>query len=401
MATLLFALLFAVGIAVTVGLHEWGHYMTARMFGMRVRQFFIGFGPKLFSYRRGQTEYGIKAILLGGYCDIAGMTNQDPFTQENPQEAMAYKPWWQRIIVLLGGIIMNIIVAFVIFYAVAVSSGLPNPHAVTAAEVGEVKCVSPQQLDAQTLAPCQGEGPAQKAGVQAGDRIIAIDGKKVEAFTQIREYVQSHAGRTIILDIERDDQRLDIAVPVEKVTRLDQQGNSIEVGAIGVSSAPITKEKYNAISGFAVAIDYTRSTFIASAQGLVSFPAKIPSVVTSIFGGEREKDGPVSVVGISRIGGELAQRSMWDSFFLMLASLNIFLALFNLLPLPPLDGGHIAVVLYEKIRDALRKMRGKKPLGPADYTKITPVIVTISAVLLIVGVIVIAADIVNPIRLFG
>ena len=136
-------------------------------------------------------------------------------------------------------------------------------------------------------------------------------------------------------------------------------------------------------------------------EGIKQFPAKVPGVVASIFGHERDVNGPMSVVGASRVGGELVERSLWASFFMMLATLNFFLALFNLIPLPPFDGGHIAVILYEKIRDGIRKLMGKQPLGPADYTRLMPITYVMAALLMGLGVVIIIADVVNPIRLFG
>ena len=136
-------------------------------------------------------------------------------------------------------------------------------------------------------------------------------------------------------------------------------------------------------------------------EGIKQFPAKVPGVVASIFGHERDVNGPMSVVGASRVGGELVERSLWASFFMMLATLNFFLALFNLIPLPPFDGGHIAVIIYEKIRDAIRRLLGKEPKGPADYTALMPITYAIAAVLMVVGALIIVADVVNPIRLFG
>jgi len=122
--------------------------------------------------------------------------------------------------------------------------------------------------------------------------------------------------------------------------------------------------------------------------------------VASIFGGERDQSSPMSVVGASRVGGELVERSLWAMFWMLLSNLNYFLALFNLIPLPPLDGGHIAVVIYEKIRDAIRRLRGLAPAGPADYTKLMPVTYVASLALLLIGGLVIVADVVNPIKLF-
>lgn len=166
MANLLGIVFFALGIGLTVALHEAGHMLTARAFGMRVRRYFIGFGPRLFSFRKGHTEYGLAAFPVGGFCDIAGMTAQDEFlTEEEEPHAMYKKPWWQRIIVMAGGIAVNLILGFVILYFVAMTAGLPNPDADVRPRVGEVTC-SANQKPNQELETCTGKGPAGKAGVQ-------------------------------------------------------------------------------------------------------------------------------------------------------------------------------------------------------------------------------------------
>lgn len=395
--------LFAVGIAVTIALHEFGHFATARMFGMRVRRFFVGFGPTVLSFKRGHTQYGFKAVPLGGFCDIAGMTNQDEVTPEEAPLAMRNKPAWQRIIVLLGGIIMNLIVAFVVLYGVAITSGLPNTNVDLTPKVGELSCVSPRQIDAQTLAECSGDGPAGQAGLEVGDTITKVDDKELLSFVELRDYVITKPGETVTLHVTRDGQDIEIPVEVASATRLDAQGNEVEIGAIGVSNAPIENPMitYNPVSAIGGTANYTGEVIKASAEGLAAFPSKIPGVLASVFGAERDVNGPMSVVGVSRVGGELVERDMWSSFFMMLAGLNVFLALFNLIPLPPLDGGHIAVVLYEKVRDLFRKLRGLEPGGPADYTKLIPITLGVASVLMAVGLLVIIADVVNPIRLFG
>jgi len=395
-------LLFALGIAFTIALHEWGHFTAARYYGMKVRRFFVGFGPEVFSFQRGETVYGMKAIPLGGFCDIVGMTNQDEVDPEDEPRAMRNKPWWQRIIVLLGGIIMNLLIALIILYGLAVTSGLPNQNPDTTAVVGEVGCVAPRQLDAQNLAPCTGSGPAAAGGVKAGDRIVGVDSTSLESFEQLREYVKTRPNQTITLHVERDDQKLDLPVAVESASRLDETGREHTVGAIGVTSKPLELfVSYGPVAGIGATAGFAGSLVTATLDGLASFPAKLPGVVASIFGAEREADGPISVVGASHVGGVLAEHSAWPMFFLLLASLNFFLAFFNLVPLPPLDGGHIAVVLYERVRDFIRKLRGLAPMGPVNYDKLMPLTVAVAALLAGVGIIVIVADIVSPVQLFG
>ncbi|MFP7364584.1 M50 family metallopeptidase [Corynebacterium callunae] len=404
MAAYLFGVvLFFLGIALTIALHEWGHYITAKMFGMKVRRFFIGFGPTLFSKQRGETVYGLKVIPVGGFCDIAGMTAQDELDPADQARAMYLKPWWQRIIVLSGGVIMNIIIGFVVLYAVAVGSGIPNPNVDTTATVDTVQCVPQTQLSQTELSSCTGVGPAGEAGIESGDRILAVNGEQTADFTAVRDAVLNLPGQTATLTIERAGERFDVNLQVAEVTRLTTDGREVTVGAVGMTSLPPTDvyKKYGPLEAVGATAQFSTDMLQATLEGLKEFPAKIPGVVASIFGAERDVESPMSVVGASRIGGEFVERSMWDMFLMMLASLNFFLALFNLVPLPPLDGGHIAVVLYEKVRDLFRKMRGLAPAGPADYTKLMPITVTVAAILMTVGGLVIVADIVNPIRLFG
>ncbi|QCB28690.1 M50 family metallopeptidase [Corynebacterium endometrii] len=402
MANALGIFLFALGIGLTVALHEAGHMVTARAFGMRVRRFFVGFGPTVASFRKGNTEYGFAALPLGGFCDIAGMTSlDDTLTPEEERHAMYKKPWWQRIIVLLGGIMVNLLLGFVILFVVAQTAGIPNPNADVRARVAEVTCSADQRADG-ALEACDGLGPAGRAGIQPGDVIVALNGELVTDFVDLRNKVIELPGDEVTVTIERGGDQRDVMVELDAVTRYGNSGEAFEAGSIGLVSEPVnTVEKHNFFGAIPATWNYTVYMLDATVEGLKAFPAKIPGVVASIFGAERDVEGPMSVVGASRVGGELVERSLWDMFFMMLATLNFFLALFNLIPLPPFDGGHIAVVLYEKIRDGLRALMGKEPLGAADYTKLMPLTYVIWGSLFVVGFLIIIADVVNPIRLFG
>ena len=394
--------LFALGIMVTIALHEWGHMRSALACGMKVRRFYVGFGPTLVKWNRKGLDYGVKAVPLGGFCDSAGMTAMDEIDEDERPYAMVYKPWWQRIFVLSGGVLMNILVGLVVLYAVAVTAGLPDPDADYTPTVAKTACVPASQIDAQTLSDCTGAGPAAEAGIRKGDRITAVNGEAVASFVDLRAKLYEMPGQTADLTVERGTEVLHIDVPVTSVTRLNQAGETVTVGAIGVTSEPVdVMRSYGPLDGIGATVRFSGSMLSATLQGLASFPGKIPGVVASIFGAERDQEGPMSVVGASRVGGELVERSQWTMFLMMLASLNFFLALFNLVPLPPLDGGHIAVVIYEKIRDFIRGLRGIAPGQPADYTKLMPITYVMSAVLLGIGAIVIIADVVNPVRLFG
>lgn len=415
--------LFALCIAASIALHEAGHMLTAKAFGMRVRRFFIGFGPTLVSTEKGGTEYGIAALPFGGFCDIVGMTAMDPLTAEEEPHAMYRKPWWQRVAVMSGGIIMNLLLGFLVIYLLAVSAGIPNPYADRTPTVGELSCTS-DQIDESTLAECSGDGPAAAAGVRPGDRIQTVDGTELQSFVELRDYVLERPGETIVLGVERSGYSggsavsdeaaaggaaagaaavLEIPVHVDEVTRLDADGQPYSAGAVGMGSAPVADamRRFGPVEAIPAAGRLSGEMISASVEGLIAFPGKIPGVVTSIFGGERDVEGPISVVGASRAGGELVERSQWSIFFSLLASLNFFLALFNLVPLPPLDGGHIAVVLYEAVRDRVRRLRGLPPGGPVNYEKLMPLTYTMAALLLGIGVLVIIADVTNPVKLFG
>ncbi|EEI16850.1 M50 family metallopeptidase [Corynebacterium lipophiloflavum] len=396
-------IIFAIGIAVSIALHEAGHMFTARAFGMRVRRYFIGFGPTLWSVKRGHTEYGIAALPLGGFCDIAGMTAAEPLTPEERPLAMYAKPWWQRVAVMSGGVIANILIAVVITYFVAVFAAIPNPYADRTPRVGELTCTA-DQIDAQTLAQCTGEGPAARAGVRVGDQLVGVDGRRVDTFAELRDYVIQRPGETVTLELRRGDERLSVPVELDAVQRLSPTtGESFAAGAIGLANAPVENPmaSFGPLEAVPATLTFTGQMMRATVEGILAFPAKIPGVVASIFGAERDVTGPVSVIGASRAGGELVERSMWEVFWMMLASLNLFLALFNLIPLPPLDGGHIAVIFWEKLRDLVRRVRGLGPGGPVNYDKLMPVTYFMASLLLVVGVFVMVADVVNPVRLFG
>lgn len=396
-------IVFALGIAGSIALHEAGHMFTAKAFGMRVRRYFIGFGPTVWSTKRGGTEYGIAALPFGGFCEIAGMTAMDPVTPEEAPHAMVNKPAWQRIAVMVGGIVMNLLIGVVLLYLVAVTSGIPNPYADRTPRVGELTCTA-DQIDAETLAECSGNGPAYEAGLRPGDEIVAVDGQAVSEFYEVRDYVVARPGQTVAVDVLREAQPRSFNVEVAPVVRINPQtGERMDAGAVGIVGAPVVDpvKQFGPVEAIPATARFSGEMLRATVDGIIAFPSKIPGVVASVFGAERDVEGPVSIIGASRAGGELVERSLWPLFWMMLASLNFFLALFNLIPLPPLDGGHIAVIIYEKLRDLLRRLRGLPPGQPVNYEKLLPLTYVIAAALLVIGVVVMVADVINPVRLFG
>ena len=404
-------ILFALGIVVSIALHEAGHMQVARMCGMRVRRYFIGFGPTIWSTTRGHTEYGVKAIPLGGFCDIAGMTKLDEMTPEERPYAMYKRPAYQRIFVMLGGIIMNIVLTLVIIYGVALAWGLPDTSKVFTPTVETTTCAAPKQNTDGTLVECSGSGPAEDSGVKPGDTFVSVNGQELATFQDFQKEIKRIGDEaegkpgdrvTVPAVVDRGGEQITLNLQVALVERLATSGKPMTVGAVGVQAVVPKAEilQYNPITAVGGTLSFAGNMLEQTAEGLVQLPQRFPGVVESIFGGNRADDSPMSVVGASRIGGELVKYELWQSFLLTLARLNLFLAAFNLVPLPPLDGGHIAVIVYEKIRDFFRRLRGKQPGGPADYTKLLPLTYAATLVLLIFGVTVIIADVVNPIKLF-
>lgn len=393
--------LFAFGIIVSIVWHEYGHFSTARHFGMLVRRFYVGMGPKVFAFRRGETEYGLAALPVGGFCDIAGMTTSDELDPADEPRAMHSKPAWQRIIVLLAGPFMNFILGFALFFGVAVTAGLPNidqepiPVDQVPAVVGSTQCIEQG---------CTDSGPAGAAGILPGDRLVEIDSTPIESWADVSAAVTDLGGQQVDIVVDRGGATQSVTADI--ATR-EVDGAQSGVLGITVDASAVPQEilddpryrginEYGPVGAIGGTAEYTGYIMVETAKGIASFPSKIPGVAQSIFGGERAEDSPVSIVGASHIGGQVVDHGMWASFFLLLGALNFFIGGFNLIPLVPFDGGHIAVILYEKIRDALRKRRGLAPGGPADYEKLMPLTLGVFAILIGISAIVIVADFVNP-----
>ncbi|MDT8915430.1 site-2 protease family protein [Amycolatopsis sp. PS_44_ISF1] len=405
LAYIIGVVLFALGICVSVALHEAGHMLTAKAFGMKVRRYFVGFGPTVFSWRRGETEYGLKWIPLGGFCDIAGMTALDEVTPDEAPRAMWRFKTWKRTVVMSAGSITHFILGFVVLYLMAVTMGLPNiaaasePLQPVVASISCARAATTTQQLGDTSCPAGAPTPGKTAGLRAGDRIVSVAGKPTPQWTDVLAVVQASGGPTPIT-VQRDGQTLNLTVDIPRVQRLGSDGKVHEIGMMGVSTVlPPQYLHYNGLTAVGATLSFTGNMFAQTAQRLVQFPERIPAVVSAIFGGERDPNTPVSVVGASRIGGEAVEQGLWAVFFLLLASLNFFIGVFNLLPLLPMDGGHIAIVWYERVRDWLRGLRGKAAGGPVDYTKLS----AITMVIVVIGggitLLTVTADIVNPIRL--
>jgi membrane-associated protease RseP (regulator of RpoE activity) len=394
---------FALAILISVALHECGHMWVARATGMKVRRYFVGFGPTLWSTRRpnqlGSTEYGVKAIPLGGFCDIAGMTSIEELAPDERERAMYKQKTWKRAAVLLAGPGMNFVIGLILIYAIAVTWGLPNLHPPTTAIVGETGCVA-AQISKDQMADCTGPGPAAEAGIRPGDVIVKIGDTSVATFDEARDTLQKASGPTPIV-IERDGETISTVVDVTRTQRFTGEGDqAATVGAIGISAAQFGPTQHNPLSAVPATFAFTGDLAVELGKSLAKIPTKIPALVDAIGGEKRDQETPISVVGASIIGGDTVDHGLWVAFWFFLAQLNFVLGAINLIPLLPFDGGHVAIAVFEKIRNMIRAARGMVAAAPVNYLKLMPATYVILVVVVGYMLLTVTADLVNPIRLF-
>ncbi len=434
--------LFALGLLFSIWFHELGHFMWARKFGMRVPQFMVGFGPTLWSRQRGETEHGIKAIPLGGYIRIVGMIPPakadgsqrtygrlrrmieevrgaalDDIEPGDENRVFYRKPWWQRVIVMSAGPVHNLVLALVFFTVILVGFGIPQGTTLTINTVSE--CVLPAgspvkdcstPIDADGLACGVGDNgcdlppasPAAEAGLRAGDRITAVNGAQVMKWEQVQDLIRTSAGEAVRFTIDRDGESQVLTVnPIPNRVYLEADSTETTVvGFVGVS--PVVPRVQQSITAVPAAV----GGYIARAgQALINLPERIPSVFGAAFlGNERTANDPIGVVGVSRLSGEFfaLPEPFVDKiiFFLtLLASVNMVLFLFNLVPIYPLDGGHVAGALYEKARSVWARVRNKPDPGPFDIARLMPIAYVVAGFFVLLSGMLLIADIVNPITL--
>lgn len=418
MALVFGIVVFALGILISVCLHEAGHMGAAKTFGMKVTRYFVGFGPTLFSFRRGETEYGVKALPLGGFVKIVGMTPQDDDVPPGEEHRAMWRfPVWKRTIVMSAGSFAHFVLAFVALWVLFAFIGVPDPDKVNTspATVGAVTpCVADFKIDPATKqeAACKPgtdpASPAAKAGLQSGDVITAINGTPISTYSEMRQTVQNLGGHDATITYDRHGMSHTATVHIPNVERLKEnvvkpadqiRASDLErVGMLGVS-AQIPLTTTGPVHSVALAGKQMGNVVVLTFESLKQIPGKIPALITAITGGQRDPNTPVSVVGASRIGGELISVGDWTSVLSLFAVLNLFFGIFNLLPLLPMDGGHIAIAWFERIRSWIAARRGRPDPGRVDYVKLTPITLAVISVLGVFVVLTMTADVVNPITL--
>jgi membrane-associated protease RseP (regulator of RpoE activity) len=418
MAYAIGVILFALAILASVCLHEAGHMVTAKAFGMKVTKYSIGFGRMFVSFRRGETTYGIGPLPLGGYVKIVGMTPlEDDVEPGEEHRAFWRQPLWQRTIVLSAGSLTHFVLGFVLLWVAASFVGVPNPAAADfepRSVIGTVsECVTvvdPAGLDRGGCSGDQVSSPAFKAGLRKGDAITAVAGKPVSSYRDLVAAIRALPAGPSEVEYVRGGvamtAKVDLVISLRPPIDAPDSAATERVATLGITGetfgGPVTVT-YGPIEGTAKATGLTGELFRGTFGAIGSFPQKIPPLIDALFGGQRGADTPVSVVGASRIGGEVVAQATPEAptiFLLLLASLNVFIGIFNLFPLLPLDGGHIAIAWFERVRSWWATRRGRPDPGRIDYNKLMPLTYAVVLVFGTITLLTVATDIVNPIRLF-
>ncbi|MFD3399061.1 M50 family metallopeptidase [Kribbella sp. NPDC058693] len=429
--TTLGIVLFVVGVLISVALHEMGHMLPAKAFGMKVTQFFVGFGRTVWSTKRGETEYGIKAIPAGGFVRIIGMLppgkGQDPtkirkantgpiqsmvenarsaeyetISPEDDGRLFYQKVWWKKLIVMASGPLVNVVIAFVLFGGLYMLYGTPVAQT-TVSTVTDCVIPASQATADRKCTDADKVSPAKDAGFRVGDKIVSFNGTQITTWDQLTPLIRANTDKPAVIVVERNgaQKTLQTNTILNQVQESATSDKLVSVGFLGISPTEQVERQ-----SFGFVVDQMGKLTVSTVQALGKFPEKLVGVAKSIVGGQRDQDSPMSVVGASRVAGEVASSDLGvgqkiATGILLLASLNLFLALFNFIPLLPLDGGHMIGAIWEGIRRGFAKLFRRPDPGYVDVAKLLPIAYVAASAIVVMGVLLVIADIVNPIKLFN
>lgn len=387
-------LAFVIALLFSVMVHEFGHYLTARKFGMKVTEFFLGFGKRIWSTQRGETEFGIKVIPAGGYCKISGMTPRDEMAVGEEDRAFIKASSGRKLIVLGAGSFLHFVLGFVLLLILFIGVGTDR----ITSQVSQVSDCIPVSTELCTSSSLP--SPAKVAGIQAGDLILAINGTAVTDWAKDVALIRGAPNRELTISLLRNGEKITIqATPVKRIVNGEPRGVLGIINEVAnFRSNPVTavKDSYSLSSEF----------LTSSVKSLISLPAKIPALWGQTFQGEeRDVDGLVGIVGVAAVSGQVtaSDQMSWaqriGAFLLIIASLNFFVGVFNLLPILPLDGGHMAVAIADEIRALFARLRGRSRPEPIDVARLTPVTMVVFLLLAVLTLMLLVADIINPVNL--
>ena len=387
-------LAFVVALLFSVMVHEFGHYITARKFGMKVTEFFLGFGKRIWSTQRGETEFGIKAIPAGGYCKISGMTVRDEMELGEENRAFFKATSGRKLIVLGAGSFLHFVLGFVVLLIMFIGVGTDQ----ITQQVSQVSdCIS---VTGEECTSSSVPSPAKAAGIKTGDYILAINNHPVKNWADDVQLIRDSAGKELNLSVYRDGEKITIkATPVKVIVNREERGVLGIINEVAnVRSDPVKATKDS--------ISLSKEFLTSSVKSLAALPAKIPALWGQTFQGkERDADGLVGIVGVAAVSGQVtaSDQMSWaeriGAFLLIVASLNFFVGVFNLLPILPLDGGHMAVAIADEIRAFFARLRGKPRPEPIDVNVLTPITMVVFVLLAALTLMLLVADIINPVNL--
>ncbi|GAA3160509.1 M50 family metallopeptidase [Nonomuraea roseoviolacea] len=423
---------FFLGLMASIALHELGHLVPAKIFGVRVPQYMVGFGATAWSIRRGETEYGIKWIPLGGYIRMIGMlpprpgdapgklrgTSTGPFqglietareasmeeVRPGDEDRVFYrKKWWQKVIIMSGGPAMNFVLSFILFSILLVGIGLPTYAPIVSPQTNT--CVIPASEKRADCRPTDQPTPAAKAGLKPGDRIVSFDGQKIATWDDATRLIRGHGAGTVSLGIVRAGKPMTLPVTLiaqDRPSLTDPNKIDKGVGFLGVLPDRVMEKQ-----SFGMVVGYMGELTGRVAGSLLNLPEKMVGIWHAAFSGqERDPEGPVGVVGAGRLGGEILSSDMTTEMKIfnvvnLLAGFNLAIGMFNLIPLLPLDGGHIAGGLWEGLKRGFARITRRPEPAYVDIAKVLPLTYTLALVMIVMAGLLVYADLFNPLKLAG